>query len=71
VIYSEEARLWEIEEALLLPTALSVSIPGTQGLDETLVKAVGLIEAAAAEEAAQRSADGESKVPKVNLVTFN
>jgi len=71
VIYSEEARLWEIEEALLLPTALSVSIPGTQGLDETLVKAVGLIEATAAKEAAQGSADGESKVPKVNLVTFN
>jgi NAD(P)-dependent dehydrogenase (short-subunit alcohol dehydrogenase family) len=71
VIYSEEARLWEIEEALLLPAALSVSIPGAQSLDETLVKAVGLLEAAAAGEAAQGNADGDFQVPKVNLVTFN
>lgn len=71
VIYSEEARLWEIEEALLLPTALSVGIPGTQSLEETLTKAIKVIEAAAAEEAAQGSADGDTQALKVNLVSFN
>lgn len=71
VIYSEEARLWEIEEALLLPTALSIGIPGTQSLEETLNKAIKVIEAAAAEEAAQASADGKSGALKVDLVSFN
>jgi len=71
VIYAEEARLWEIEEALLLPTALSVRIPGTQTLDETLSKAIKVIEAAAAEQASQGSADGQSQALKVNLVSFN
>lgn len=71
VIYSEEARLWEIEEALLLPTALSVGIPGTQSLEETLTKAIKVIEAAAAEEAAQGLAHGETQALKVNLVSFN
>ena len=71
VIYSEESRLWEIEEALLLPTALSTRIPGTQTLDETLVKAIGVIEAAAAKEAAEGSADGGTQALKVNTVSFN
>ena len=71
VIYSEEARLWEIEEALLLPAALSVRIPGTQTLDETLVKAIGIIEAAAATEASHGSVDGKPEALKVDLVTFN
>lgn len=71
VIYSEEARLWEIEEALLLPAALSVRIPGTQTLDETLVKAIGIIEAAAASKASQGSVDGKPEALKVDLVTFN
>lgn len=44
LIYSEDARLWEIEEALLLPAADAVRIPGTQGLDETLIKALKIIE---------------------------
>jgi NAD(P)-dependent dehydrogenase (short-subunit alcohol dehydrogenase family) len=52
VIYSEDGRLWEIEEALLLPAALAVRIPGTQTLDETLVKAIKIMEGAAARGAA-------------------
>jgi NAD(P)-dependent dehydrogenase (short-subunit alcohol dehydrogenase family) len=67
VIYSEEARLWEIEE----PTALSIGIPGSQSLEETLNKAIKVIEAAATEEASQASADGKHEALKVNLVSFN
>jgi NAD(P)-dependent dehydrogenase (short-subunit alcohol dehydrogenase family) len=44
VIYSEEARLWEIEEALLLPAADAARIPGKQTLDETLIKAIKQLE---------------------------
>lgn len=71
VIYSESARLWEIEEAVLLPAALSVRIPGTQTLDETLVKAIEAITAAAAREAAQGSGKEVSETVKVDMVTFN
>lgn len=71
VIYSEEARLWEIEEAVLLPAALSTHIPGAQSLDETLISAIKVIEAAAAKEAAQGSTDGKPQALKVDLVTFN
>lgn len=52
LVYSEDARMWEIEEALLLPAADAVRIPGTQSLDETLIKAIKGIENAAAAAAA-------------------
>lgn len=59
VIYSEAGRMWEIEEAVLLPAALAVRVPGSQTLDQTLVKAMGLVEAAAA---AGQAAGEEGKV---------
>lgn len=52
VIYSEAGRMWEIEDAVLLPAALAVRMPGTQTLDETLIRAMGLVEAAADGQAA-------------------
>lgn len=70
-IYSEDGRFWEIEEALLLPAAHAVRIPGTQTLDETLIKAIKVIEAAAAAKAAQGSADGTSEALNVNTVSFS
>lgn len=48
VIYSEAGRMWEIEDVVLLPAALGVRVPGTQTLDETLFRAMGLVEEAAA-----------------------
>lgn len=47
VVYSEAGRMWEIEDAVLLPAALAVRLPGSQTLDQTLIRAMGLVEAAA------------------------
>lgn len=53
LVYSEAGRLWEIEETVLLPAALSVRIPGTQTLDETLV----MMSKAAMAEGAKKAAE--------------